>query len=301
MAHNLGYVTAVGSAFLFGLSATLNKIILTDIHPTLVAGLVYLFAGLSLLVIRFSMLNNGILKMVKTSTETEPKFCRKDMMFLSLVVISGSIIAPFFFFNGLNQTTAVNASFLQNAECLFTVLIALIVLKEHANKKEWVGITLIIVGTILLATNAQFSLLSLNHGIVGNVLILGACLFWGLDNNLSKFLCFKEDIILITALKCLIGGSVLLLLGFMLNLSFSFPLSAFPYLLSVGAFSIGFSTLLFMLSLREIGSMKTGAIFSTASLFGALFAFMVLQETFTIVQFFSGLIMIFGIYLISRR
>lgn len=160
---------------------------------------------------------------------------------------------------------------------------------------------MILVGAVILATNAQFASLSLDQGILGNLFILVACLFWGLDNNFSKFLCFKEDIILVTALKCLIGGSSLLILSYLLNLSFSVPLSTFPYIISVGAFSIGFSILFFMLSLREIGSMRTGTIFSTGALFGAFFAFIILQETFTIVQFLVGVAMTVGVYLLYRK
>ncbi|MGE5574859.1 MAG: DMT family transporter, partial [Ignavibacteria bacterium] len=195
----------------------------------------------------------------------------------------------------------VNASFLQNAEVLFTVLFALILLKEYCNKKEWAGILLLVFGAVFLATNAQFSSLSLQTTVFGNLLILGACLFWGIDNNLSKFLCIKEDLILVTALKCLLGGGSLLLLAFVFGLNFYVPLSAFPYLVSVGAFSIGFSILLFMIGLKEIGSIRTGTIYSTSALFGAIFALVILREPLTIVQGLAGLVMILGIYVLYKK
>jgi drug/metabolite transporter (DMT)-like permease len=217
------------------------------------------------------------------------------------VVLSGSVVAPFLFLNGLNQTTAVNASLLQNAESLFTVLIAASFLREHCNRKEWTGIGFLIIGAVFLSTNAQFQGLSLETWLIGNLLILGACLFWGIDNNLSKYLCFKEDLIMVTALKCLIGGACLLLLAYAFNLKFYVPLSAFPSLISVGAFSIGFSILFFMIGLKEIGSMRTGIIFSTTSLFGAVFAFVILREPFTIVQMLAGLLMILGVYVLYKK
>ncbi|NJE77483.1 EamA family transporter, partial [Thermococcus sp. ES12] len=72
-----------------------------------------------------------------------------------------------------------------------------------------------------------------------------------------------------------------------------------PYVLTVGAFSIGFSIVLFLFALREIGAMKTGAIFSTSSLIGALFAFLILGENFTLLKAFFGILMFFGVYLLS--
>jgi drug/metabolite transporter (DMT)-like permease len=69
----------------------------------------------------------------------------------------------------------------------------------------------------------------------------------------------------------------------------------------VGAFSIGFSILFFMLGLREIGSIRTGIIFSTSSLFGALFAFTILRENLTVIQALSGLLMLLGVYILYRK
>lgn len=120
MSHHWGYVGAVTAALLFGIGATLNKIVLADVHQTVVAGLTYLFAGAALAVIRFSPLRSRVMRLLKTPTPTEHTFCRKDTLILALVVLSGSTIAPFLFLNGLNGTTAVNASLLQNAETLFT-------------------------------------------------------------------------------------------------------------------------------------------------------------------------------------
>jgi drug/metabolite transporter (DMT)-like permease len=301
MTHHWGYVGALASAILFGVGTTLNKLALADVNPTVVAGLIYLFAGLSLSAVRFTPIRNRVMKLIKTPAKTESKFCKKDIVTLGLVVLSGSVIAPLLFLNGLNQTTAINASFLQNAEILFTVLIALVFLREHVSRREWTGIVILVVGAVFLATNAQFNSLSLQQAVLGNLLILGACLFWGIDNNLSKFLCIKEDLILVTALKCLIGGASLLLLAYVLNLNFYVPLSAFPYLISVGAFSIGFSILFFMVGLKEIGSIRTGTIYSTSALFGAVFALIILKEPLTIVQALAGLIMVLGVYVLYKK
>ena len=301
MTHHWGYVGAIASAILFGVGTTLNKLALAHVNPTVVAGLIYLFAGVSLSAVRFSPIRSRVMKLIKTPTKTESKFCKRDIATLGLVVLSGSVIAPLLFLNGLNQTTAINASLLQNAEVLFTVLIALVFLREHCSKREWTGTVILVVGAVFLATNAQFNSLSLQEAVLGNLLILGACLFWGIDNNLSKFLCIKEDLILVTALKCLIGGACLLLLAYALNLDFYVPLSAFPYLISVGAFSIGFSILFFMVGLKEIGSIRTGTIFSTSALFGAVFALIILKEPLTAIQALAGLIMVLGIYVLYKK
>jgi len=301
LTHHWGYVGAISSALLFGMGATLNKIVLAQVHPTVVSGLIYLFAGISLSLVRFSPLRNLIMSLLKTPTKTEAKINMKDFVILALVVLSGSTIAPFLFLNGLNETTAINASLLQNTESLFTVLIAYLFLKEKTGKKNWVGILFLIVGVLFLTTNGEFFRLTLTQSLYGNMLVVTACLFWGIDNSLSRFLSQKEDIILITVLKCLMGGTILLLLSWALRLEFLISLSVFPYLIFVGAFSIGFSILFFLLGLREIGVMKTGVIFSTSSLFGAAFAFLMLRENFSLIQLIAGFVMLLGVYILYKK
>ena len=301
MTHHWGYVAAVASAVLFGMAATLNKIVLKDVHPLIVAGLIYFIAGIVLFCVRLSPLQNMVLSMMETPTKTETVIRRRDFEVLAFVILSGAVIAPFLFLYGLNETTAVNASLLSNIEALFTVFIAFLFLKERGTRKDYVGILLLIIGAIFVTTNAEFQKLSLTREVLGNTLIVGACLFWGIDNNLSKLVSKKRDLVSITALKCSIGGGILLILSIFLKVNFQIPLYSIPYLFSVGAFGIGFSILFFLFALREIGSMKTGVIFSTSSLFGAALAFIMLKENFSMIQLIAGFVMLLGVYILYRK
>lgn len=297
MTHHWGYVSAVASALLFGISSTLNKIALENVHPTIIAGMIYFIGGVFLFGIHFSPLSKKILALFE-SPKIEPEITAKDLRVLAFVIICGSVVAPLLLLNGLNQTTAINTSLLLNAESLFTALIAFVFLSERGTKKEYLGIALLLIGVVFVTTNGEFQKLTLTENIAGNLLIVGACLFWGIDNNLSRFLSRKRDIILITGLKCFIGGLALLVIAFVIGVPFSIPLVSIPYLLSVGAFSIAFSILLFLFALRKIGSMRTGVIYSMSSLFGAVLAFLVLREAFSFIQLVAGAIMLLGVYVL---
>ena len=290
-------MSAVASALLFGTSATLNKIALENVHPTVVAGMIYFVGGVFLFGIHFSPLSKKILALFE-SPEIESKITAKDFRTLAFVILCGSVVAPLLLLNGLNQTTAINTSLLLNAESLFTALIAFVFLSERGAKKEYLGITLLLVGVVFVTTNGELQKLTLTENIAGNLLIVGGCLFWGIDNNLSRFLSKKRDIILITGLKCFIGGLALLAIAFVIGVPFSVPLISIPYLLSVGAFSIAFSILLFLFALRKIGSMRTGVIYSMSSLFGAVLAFLILREPFSLIQLMAGAIMLLGVYVL---
>jgi DME family drug/metabolite transporter len=159
---------------------------------------------------------------------------------------------------------------------------------------------MLLVGVVFLTTNGAFQKLTFTENVIGNLLIIGACFFWGIDKNLSKFLSRKRDIITVTGLKCFLGGLTLLGISFLFGFSFNIPLTALPYVLFVGAFSIAFSILFFFFALRKIGSIRTGVIFSLSSLFGAVLAFFVLRESFTWIQLVAGAVIILGIYIVYK-
>jgi drug/metabolite transporter (DMT)-like permease len=297
LSHHWGYVSAVASALLFGTSSTLNKIALENVHPTIIAGMIYFIGGVFLFGIHFSPFSKKILALFE-SPEIEPKITTKDLTILAFVILCGSVVAPLLLLNGLNQTTAINTSLLLNAESLFTALLAFVFLSERGAKKEYLGIAMLLIGVVFVTTNGEFQKLTLTENIAGNLLIVGACLFWGIDNNLSRFLSKKRDIILITGLKCFIGGLALLAIAFVVGVPLSIPLISIPYLLSVGVFSIAFSTLLFLFALRKIGSMRMGATYSMSSLFGAVLAFLILREPFSFIQLVAGAIMLLGVYVL---
>lgn len=299
MSHHWGYVNALLAAALFGISSALNKVVLKDVHPLIVGGVIYFSAGILLSLLHLFPAYKSISEKFKISIKGK-KLNRTDWFYLVLVALSGAVIGPFLFLYGLSMSTAVNASLLLNAESLFTVVIAFIFLKERAHKKDYIAILLLFISVIAITTNLDFSGFNLTKNLLGNLFIVGGTLFWALDNSLSKKLSIENDAIRVASLKSLIGGSIVLSIAMLLRIPFNITISMVPYLLFVGFFSIGLSLVLFLSALRLIGSMKTVVIFSTASLFGAVFAFIILNEPISLVQIAAGAIMVYAVYLMSK-
>lgn len=300
MSHHWGYANALLAAALFGISATLNKIVLKDMHPLVVAGLIYFSAGILLALIRFLPSFKRISEKFRINVENK-KLHKTDWFYLILVAVCGAVIAPFLFLYGLNISTAVNASLLLNTEVLFTVLIAFLFLNERTGKKDYFAMFLLFLAAILITTNLNVSEINLTEKIIGNLFIVGGTFFWALDNSLSKKLSIENDAIKVASLKSLIGGTIVLLAVLFLQIPFNITLAQIPYLLFVGFFSIGLSLILFLSSLRMIGSMKTIVIFSTSSLFGAISAFIILKEPISVIQVIAGIIMFCAVYLMSKK
>ncbi|MBI4895712.1 MAG: DMT family transporter [Candidatus Aenigmarchaeota archaeon] len=288
------------AAALFGISATLNKIVLVDVHPLVVAGLIYFSAGILLVLIRFLPAFKKISKKIQINTENK-ELNRTNWFYLIIIAVCGAVIAPFLFLHGLNISTAVNASLLLNAEVLFTVFIAFIFLKERANTKDYFAMIILFLAAIVVTTNLNLSEINFTGKLLGNLFIIGGTLFWALDNSLSKKLGIENDVVKVASFKSLIGGSIVILIAIILQIPFNITLHMIPYILFVGFFSIGLSIVLFLSSLRMIGLMKTAVIYSTSALFGALSAFIILGEPISAIQLIAGTVMIYAIYLMSRK
>ena len=149
---------------------------------------------------------------------------------------------------------------------------------------------------------ASFSLgmeLRLEVAFLGSLAIAAACLCWGVDNNLTQKVSARDPV-QISAIKGLVAGTVNLLLGIWF-------LRALPALvwvsaaLVVGFFSYGLSIVLFVLALRNLGTARTSAYFSTAPFIGAILSVLALGETVTFSLVAASFAMIGGVWLLSTE
>ena len=299
MNRSWGYLSALTVALLFGIWFSLDKTLLGYLHPFALAALTYLIASIFLFFVNFSPLKDKVLNLINQDDELENFMSRKDYGILFLTAIFGSVTAPALYLSGLSRITAVNAALLTNVEILFIIIIGIFFLKEEVHKKDILGFAFLLVGAIFLSTN-NLQNISFNQSLFGSLLVVSASFFWSLDTSLSKFLSRKQNIIFVTALKSGIGGSILFLLSLILGLNFTLPLFRVPLLLFIGLICVSFSLVLIYYSLRNIGSTRTGSIFALSSLFGAVTAFIALNEPLTILQLSFGFLMLIGVFILYK-
>ncbi len=137
LAHHEGYVVVVIAAILFGLGIVFSKVILIeDVHPLVLGGILYLLSGLFLILFHSILSIKPRYHRLVAPVSAEITLPKENIKIFVLVVLSGVILAPFFYLYGLSETTAVNASLLLNSETLFTVLIAITFFKEKEKVKN---------------------------------------------------------------------------------------------------------------------------------------------------------------------
>src|SRR4030066_84696 len=177
---------------------------------------------------------------------------------LIAALLFGAIPPPISLFFSLKKPPAATASLLLSFEGVATTLIAFFVFKESISHRAWWAIVLITLASIFLSVNLNaewgFSL-----GALG---IIAACIFWGIDNNLTRNISAKAPITIVT-IKGLGAGSFSL--GMAMILGNKLP--AWEVVLGalvLGSLSYGASIVLFIHAMRGIGAARTSALFSSA-------------------------------------
>ncbi len=280
----LGAPLALTSAILFGASTPFAKLLLGDgVNPWLLAGLLYLGAGIGLAGVQ-------LLWRLAAVPQSEAPLRRADLPWLGLVVLSGGVAGPVLLMLGLQSMKASSASLLLNLEGLATMAIAWTIFRENVDRRILIGALSILAGAAILSWQGGPS------GIGwGALLIAGACLAWGIDNNLTRKLS-GADPVQITTVKGLVAGSVNLALALAAGAHLPAP-GALCGAAILGFFAYGVSLVLFVRALRELGSARTGAYFSTAPFVGALLAVVVLSEPMNLKLAVAAILMSIGLYL----
>jgi drug/metabolite transporter (DMT)-like permease len=278
-----GPALALASAVLFGASTPLAKLIGADTNAWLLAGLLYAGSGIGLAAWRLARHATG-------APAHEAALSRADMPWMIAIVAVGGIAAPLLLMFGLKSVPGSTASLLLNLEGLATMAIAWLVYRENVDRRLLLGAFAILLGAVVLSWD--FSALALSPGAA---LIAGACLCWGIDNNLTRKLS-AADPVQIAMIKGLVAGVANVTLGL-------FAAGQLPPLTTVlavgvlGLLSYGISLVLFVLALRHLGAARTGAYFSTAPFVGALIAIPLLAEPLTAALGVAGALMGLGVWL----
>jgi drug/metabolite transporter (DMT)-like permease len=277
-------LTALLSAVLFGASTPACKVLVGSVDPVMLAGLLYCGAGIGAIVLRQAL--PPIL-----SGAPEAALARAQLPWLAGAIISGGIVGPLLMMAGLAHTDAAAASLLLTLEGAATALLAWFVFHENFDRRVALGMACLAAGAVVLSLTGAPGLGSL----LGPLAIVGACLAWGLDNNLTRKISLADPL-QIVAIKGLVAGP----LNVALALSFGAAIPGVSGLLAagvVGFIGYGVSLALFVAALRHLGAARTGAYFSTAPFIGSVLAVAALGEPVNAQLVLAGALMAVGVWL----
>jgi drug/metabolite transporter (DMT)-like permease len=279
-----GVWAALGAAALFGLSTPLAKILLADMSPMLLAGLLYTGSGVGLALLlgirAMSRRGNGAIVLPRGMA----------LAWLFGAAFFGGALGPYLLMSGLFKIDSASASLTLNLEGVFTALLAWFVFKENFDRRILLGMALIVAGGAVLSSGAGVRA----GGFAGPVLIAGACLAWAIDNNLTRKVSIN-DAMLIACTKGLVAGPITVAIAVYFGSPTVGALNSFKAGL-LGFAGYGLSLTLFVVALRHLGTARTGAYFSLAPFAGAALA-VALGAPLTAALLAAGVLMGLGIWL----
>lgn len=227
---------AILSAILYAISIPISKVLLKEVPPTMMAGFLYLGAGIGMFILY-------LLRHQTEKSTSEMKLTKKELPYIiGMVVIN--ITAAIFLMIGLNMTTSANASLLNNFEIVSTSVIAFFIFKEKISKKLWISIILITTSSIILSVDDISSF----YFSLGSIFTLIACICWGLENNFTRMLSVKDPL-QIVIIKGFGSGLGALILSLIIKENF-ISIDLIIYALLLGFVSYGLS-IFFTYMLKE--------------------------------------------------
>lgn len=278
---------ALAAAVLYACSVPLSKQLLLRLPPVLLAGFLYLGAGIGA----------GILLLLRGKREwlsaRTALFSRQEKPYVVAMVLL-DVLAPVFLLLGLKSASAASASLLGNFEIVATALFALALFRESVSPRLWVAVGLITLASCLLTFDAdgvfEFS--------GGAALVLLATVCWGLENNCTRMLS-KNNPLMIVAVKGVGSGAVSLIIGFLLGESVG-GIGTALLAMTVGFFTYGLSIAFYIRAQRTLGAARTSAYYAASPFIGAAFSFMLLGERPEWLFFLALLLLIAGAFFTSR-
>jgi len=279
-----GLHAALLAAVLFGMSPVACKAFVGQMPASLLAGLLYMGSGLGLTWVALRQPTPFY-----TVLATLP---RRQWVNLVGAILCGGVAAPLFLAYGICSGTAAEVSLLLNFEAVATTLLAWLIFREQIGYWVWVGKILIIGASAFVVLTRSGSL---RFSIAGLSVIV-ACVFWGIDNNLTREL-ETMPASLLACMKGWIAGTFNVLLSLVL---FKSQVTVFQVsgVLAVGALSYGASLVLFIYALREIGSARTSTLFASGPFIGMLLSVAVFGEHPTVEYWVAALVMLSGMLLL---
>lgn len=277
--------------FFWGINPTIMKIGLVHIPPVPYNALRMFFAvATSWVIVKF--------------TDSYEKIEVKDFKRLFTISLFGFFIFQLCFTIGVNMTTAGNASLILGTLPITVALINRLLGIENINHKMVIGISLSVVGVVLIimGSNKTFGF-TINH-MKGGMLILIAQIAYGYFTVFSKDIAEKYNnslvmayIVTITAiLFTMVSAPQIMVMDWM-----NIPLAGWLSNAYSGIIAVCICNVLWVLAVQKIGSTKTALYNNIQPVFAIITGYIVLGEPFGFVQLIGAITIFIGLYVTRKN
>ncbi len=225
---------------------------------------------------------------------------RQVIGMLSFALCS-SVIAPYLFYAGWQLSSPNNTVLLGQAEMLFTVLLAIFLLKEKVTLQQVSGIVLMAVGLLVITSEGFTHLFSFEQG---DVLILLSGLVWAFGSVIFKKYGGKIPMELVLVVRFFLGTILFALVLFILESEHAlfigrFTMSHFWHLLGYAVFAVILRKYFYLKAIQKTTLSLYSAIALTGPVFGLLITALFLGDTPRPFHYLGTLLIVCGFAVIQ--
>lgn len=261
---------ALLAAALYALNAPLSKLLLADVAPSMMAALLYLGAGVGMLLL--GLVRHFLSHGSRDPEQAVSRLFARDMLPFTLGMVALDIAAPILLMMGIRLTSPESASLLNNFEIVATSLIALLLFRERISPRLWTAIGLIVVASTLLSLQSGAEL----RLSAGSLLVILASSCWGLENNCTRRLSSANPM-KVVIVKGLGSGTGALIVALLTGEALP-ALQYIPAALLLGFVAYGLSIFFYVHAQRHLGAAKTSAYYAVAPFIGVALSLLIFRE-----------------------
>ena len=217
-----------------------------------------------------------------------------------LLAILGTPICLLLAYYGLSMTSAIEGAIIDATSPIFTIVLCLIFLGETLKPQKRRGLSLALLGTLLIAIEPL--ILHHNHvqlSVTGNFLIIGSNVVWGIFLLLSKK--FHIDPVYLTFYSFALSIPLFYLATAFQGISLAVSPQALP---GIGYMAIGGSIIAFWAYLegqKRIEAAEAAIFTYLKPAFAIPLSIIWLKESFSPVAIIATILIIAGVYISEKR
>ncbi|MCF6189259.1 MAG: DMT family transporter [Cocleimonas sp.] len=255
--------------------------------------------------LRFLLASSFLLALLYFKKGRFPRVNKKQFLFLFGMGLTGVALYNLFFFYGLVHTEAGRGSLI--TATINPILIALgaaFIFKERFTFIRVFGFLLCITGAILIITKGDFSSL-VDDGIgKGELAFIGSAFSWATYTLIGRFMSDKLSSLATIAYASSIGTVILFFAALNADLftaTKTLSMNAGLHLLYLALLATVLSFVWFQDGVKELGAAKAAVFVYFMPVSAVFWAWLILDEKFTLILAMGAALVISGIYLVNKK
>ena len=229
---------------------------------------------------------------------------RRDIKNILLVSIGGFFVFQLFLTAGVQKTTAGNSSLIMALLPVSVAITNKLCKIEEISRYALMGIVCSLLGVVLIVAGSSKEISFGDAHIYGVLLLLGAQASYGYYTVFSKDLLTRYSTYQITTYILLISTLLFCFIAWPSVVEtdwYQVPAAAWGSILFSGVFALCLCNFLWIWGVGKAGSVKASIYNNLSPVFAIIGGYLLLGETFGLLQFFGAAVVFLGLYLARKK